>query len=218
MNEDETEQPVERKYAPGKADHNLNALRATRKREQQKREANRPTGTEIEQIKRKQQEMIEQLNTQQKALTAAVNTISRITPDPSGQEQSTGNVSVGVGQTVTVHSFSIAIPSGKTRAFVAMTSRAHLGGNDAIGLLEIFEDNTMVAANIGFTPVGGGSSAVTFCATFNGNHSFSFRVLNPSGNTKGMALDDLHSYFSVTYYADASLPVIPTTMSEEENV
>ena len=184
--------------------------------------ANSPSGTQAAQTVQKLQAAVEtlqvqqnKLDKQQTVLTDAVNSIGRITPDPNGQEQTTGSVSVAVGQTVNVHTFQVSIPLGKTQAFVAFTARAFMGSHDAIGLLEIFEDSTMVASQINYTPAGGGSSGVTFTTVVNANHEFSFRIQNPSGNTAAMSLSDLQSYFSVIYFADGSIPVVPDETEDE---
>lgn len=57
-----------RRYAPGRADPALNQVRAQRRLEREKREANRPTGTETDQTSAKLKAVVAQLKAQQEQL------------------------------------------------------------------------------------------------------------------------------------------------------
>jgi hypothetical protein len=139
-----------------------------RKQASEKNEANRPTGTEIAQIKQKQQEMLEaqqkmldtqkhMLETQQKTigdLAAAQAQIKRVTPTVSSVEHSVGGRSLGGGW-VELMSLAAArdTSDGKTRALVLVSVSAVKSG-DGMPLLEALVGGVRVASFPGVTANG----------------------------------------------------------------
>jgi hypothetical protein len=158
----------ERRYQPGTTDQILASQRAREAQDREKAEANRPTGTEIAQIKQKQQEMLEaqqkmldtqkqMLDTQQKTigdLAAAQAQIKRVTPTVSSVEQSVGGRSLGGGW-VELMSLAAArdTSDGKTRALVLISVSAVKSG-DGMPLLEALVGGVRVASFPGVTANG----------------------------------------------------------------
>lgn len=147
----------QRIYTPGNADPFLLSQRAAEKREREKREANRPTGTEIEQIKRKQQEMIAQLQEQQQM-------ILRVTPTVTSEERSIQGVSLGDGW-ATLMDIPVRRDTsyGKSRALVLVAVSSSRSG-ETLALLEVDIGGRRVGAFPGVTlpsqPFGGTASAL----------------------------------------------------------
>jgi hypothetical protein len=144
----------ERRYQPGTTDQILASQRAREAQDREKAEANRPTGTEIAQIKQKQQEMLE---AQQKTigdLAAAQTQIKRVTPTVSSVEHSVGGRSLGGGW---VELISLAAArdtsDGKTRALVLVSVSAVKSG-DGMPLLEALVGGVRVASFPGVTANG----------------------------------------------------------------
>jgi hypothetical protein len=144
----------ERRYQPGTTDQILASQRAREAQDREKAEANRPTGTEIAQIKQKQQEMLE---AQQKTigdLAAAQTQIKRVTPTVSSVEHSVGGRSLGGGW-VELMSLAAArdTSDGKTRALVLVSVSAVKSG-DGMPLLEALVGGVRVASFPGVTANG----------------------------------------------------------------
>lgn len=151
----------ERRYQPGTTDQILASQRAREAQDREKAEANRPTGTEIAQIKQKQQEMLEaqqkMLDTQQKTigdLADAQAQIKRVTPTVSSVEQSVGGRPLGGGW-VELMSLAAArdTSDGKTRALVLVSVSAVKSG-DGMPLLEALVGGVRVASFPGVTANG----------------------------------------------------------------
>ncbi|WEV68711.1 hypothetical protein OZX73_05315 [Bifidobacterium sp. ESL0775] len=130
----------QRYYMPGTADPFLVSQRAAEKREREKHEANRPTGTEIQQIKRKLQEQQEQ--------------ILRAMPTVATYKQSIGGVSLGGGW-VALESMPVRRDTGhgKTRALLLVGVTAVKSG-EGIPLLEAMIGGTRIGSFPGVTANG----------------------------------------------------------------
>ena len=198
----------ERRYAPGTADMILTSQRAAETREREKSEANRPTGTEIGQITAKLRALTQQLKEQQDQLKAAQEQLAkqpadlqnqqtemvRRTPQPEGRTQSTDSATAGTTPN-TLHTYGIAIPTGKTRAFVAISATASTTDSSATPFLEIYEDDTLVSLMTipGILPANG----VSFSQTVTENHSYTIRIATVTGSA---LVSNITSWFTVIYY------------------
>jgi prefoldin subunit 5 len=164
-----------RRYTPGTNDPFLLLQRSSEIQEKQKREANRPTGTEIGQISQKLQALTEQLKQQQdeladqqqkledqqEALTeqqgkleAAQEEIKRVTPTVSTVSGSSPGGSLGSGWTDLISLTAQRDTSdGKTRAQVTITVTAVKPG-DGLPLLECLVGGVRVGSFPGVTANG----------------------------------------------------------------
>jgi hypothetical protein len=186
----------------------LTSQRAAETREREKSEANRPTGTEIGQITAKlralnqqryeQQEQLkalqDQLAKQQQALADQQTEMVRRTPQPEGRTQSTGSAQAGTTPN-TLHTYGIAIPAGKTRAFVAISATASTTDSGATPFLEIYEDGTLVSLMTipDILPANG----LSFSQTVTENHSYTIRIATGVGSA---LVRNITSWFTVIYY------------------
>jgi hypothetical protein len=137
----------QRIYTPGNADPFLLSQRAAEQREREKREANRPTGTEIEQIKRKQQEMIAQLQEQQDEIRRAMPTVATYS-------QSIGPVLLGGGWSA-LETMPVWRDTswGKTRALVLVSVTSTKSG-EGMPLLQAQMGGRMIGSFPGVTANG----------------------------------------------------------------
>ncbi|MEE8667220.1 MAG: hypothetical protein SOI13_05395 [Bifidobacterium mongoliense] len=198
----------DRRYSPGTCDQILVSQRARETQEREKSEANRPTGTEIGQITAKLRTLTEQLKEQQKQLETAQEDLEkqqgalekqqtdmvRRTPQPEGRTQYTASAAVGTAET-TIHTYGIAIPSGKAKAFVAVSARASTPTHDGTPLLEIYEDGKLVGLMTipDILPANG----LSFCQTVGENHTYTIRARTATG---GATITGVESWFTVIYY------------------
>lgn len=196
------------RYSPGTCDQILVSQRALETREREKSEANRPTGTEIGQITAKLRALTQQLKQQQEQLEKAQKALEqqqidlknqqtemvRRTPQPEGRTQSTGSAQAGTTPN-TLHTYGIAIPAGKTRAFVAISATASTTDSGATPFLEIYEDGTLVSLMTipDILPANG----VSFSQTVDGNHSYTIRIATGTGSA---LVRNITSWFTVIYY------------------
>lgn len=135
---------IRARYAPGRADPAANRLRAEHRRERQKREANRPTGTEVDQTSRKLKEMAAELKAQQEQIRRATPTVAAV----SGR--------TGAATLTTSWRTLVTLPArrdtsyGKTRAMVNVSVACSRSG-DGFALLECLIGGTHVASFPGVT-------------------------------------------------------------------
>lgn len=198
----------QRRYRPGTADQILVSQRAREAQEREKSEANRPTGTEIGQITAKLKALTAQLADQQKQLKTAQDQLAkqqkaladqqtemvRRTPQPEGRTQHTGSAQATTG-TNTLHTYAIAIPSGKNKAFISLSATASTTDSGATPFLEIYEDGTLVSLMT--IPDVLPANGLSFSQTVAGNHSYTVRVATGTGSA---LVNDITSWFTVIYY------------------
>jgi hypothetical protein len=205
----------QRRYRPGTADQILVSQRAREAQEREKSEANRPTGTEIGQITAKLKALTAQLAEQQKQLKTAQDQLAkqqtqlqdqqnalatqqtemvRRTPQPEGRTQHTGSAQATTG-TNTLHTYVIAIPSGKNKAFISLSATASTTDSGATPFLEIYEDGTLVSLMTipNILPANG----LSFSQTVTENHSYTVRVATGTGSA---LVRNITSWFTVIYY------------------
>lgn len=156
-----------RRYAPGRADPALNRVRAQRRLEREKREANRPTGTETGQLTIKLNKMTKQLEAQQKALAEQQEEIRRATPTVRTVSGTSGGGALGQGWSTLVSLTAARDTSyGKARALVLAAVSA-VKTADGIPLLECLVGGVRVASFAGATGTGdsfGGTAATIVTA------------------------------------------------------
>ena len=148
---------IRARYAPGRADPAANRLRAEHRRERQKREANRPTGTEVDQTSRKLKEMAAELKAQQEQIRRATPTVAAV----SGR--------TGAATLTTSWRTLVTLPArrdtsyGKTRAMVNVSVSCSRSG-DGLAILDCSIGGTTVASFPGATlpgdPFGGTASTI----------------------------------------------------------
>ncbi|MCI1211002.1 MAG: SGNH/GDSL hydrolase family protein [Bifidobacterium tibiigranuli] len=203
-----------RKYAPGRADYSMDALRMERKRNKEKAQANNSTGTETSQTTIKLNALTKLLQAQQElttGLTARLaqsqqqlqvqqRELKRVTPDPSGSVKTTGSVTTA-GE-ATAHTWSVDIAPDKTHAFVAITATAAYNSTDGLPpILEIYDGSDLGMA----TPLYGAAvtsgNGCTFTDTISSGHSYSIRVKNINPDDSPVTVSNIVSRLSVTQFA-----------------
>jgi NADH dehydrogenase/NADH:ubiquinone oxidoreductase subunit G len=194
------------KYSPGTADPLLTKIRNEEHTAKERREANRPTGTEIGQVSQKLQALTKQLKEQQealalqqKALEAQQAELARVTPKPDGVIRSAGSATA-TKNPATVHTWSTALPAGKSKALVTVSARATNMSSTDIPLVMIYEDSTLVAV----APLYGAAiyptNSASYSAVITGNHTYSIR-LGMAGAAASAAVSNIVAAFGVTYFA-----------------
>lgn len=140
------------KYAPGRMDESANRVRDQRRLEREKREANRPTGTEIAQVTRR-------LDEQQQQIRRATPTVDTVTGSAGA---TTLNGSWRDLVTLTAHRDT---SYGKTRAMVIVSVSCSRSGNE-LALLECLVGGVPVASFVGVTlpndSFGGTASTIIY--------------------------------------------------------